>query len=120
MNSADKVAGDGAAGPAERGVCLPTLGVKPGARLARAVRRADGAVLLPAGATLDADQLRRLVQRGIECVDVLQQETRDAARIEEDVAAAGRRIAHLFRGHGSVAREKLAAVIADYRRRVAS
>lgn len=120
MKSADKAAGRGMTGQAGRRVCLPILGVKPGARLAQAVRRPDGVVLLPAGAELDLDQLRRLIQRGIECVHVLQQETRDAATIEQDVNAAARRTAHLFRGHGSAAREKLAAVIAEYRRQAAS
>lgn len=120
MSSADKAAAGGATDPLERSVCLPTLGVKPGARLAQAVRRADGAVLLPAGAELDIEQLRRLIQRGIDCVHVLQKETRDAAQIEQDVAAAARRTAHLFRGHGSEAREKLAAVMAEYWRRAAS
>ena len=120
MNSADKDFCDGATVRVERSVCLPTLGVRPGARLAQAVRRADGAVLLPAGAELDIDQLRRLMQRGIECVYVLQAETRDAAQIEQDLAAAALRTAHLFRGEGGAARQKLAAVIAGYRRQAVS
>ena len=105
---------------AERTVCVSTLGLKPGARLAQAVRRADGGMLLPAGTELDIDNLRQLVQRGIECVHVLQQETRDAGQIERDVAAAAERVAHLFRGQSSPARDDLAAAIADYRRRAAS
>lgn len=105
---------------ADRTVRVSTLGLEPGARLACAVRRADGALLLPAGTEVDVDQLRQLIQRGIECVDVLQEETRDAAQIEQDIAAAAARVAHLFRGEGSAAREELATVIADYRRRAAS
>lgn len=105
---------------AERTVCISTLGIKPGARLAQAVRRPDGGLLLAAETELDIDQIRQLVQRGIEHVYVLQEETRDAAQIERDVAAAAERVAHLFRGRSSDARNELAAVVADYRRRAAS
>lgn len=105
---------------AERTVCIATLGLKPGARLAHAVRRGDGALLLSAGTEVDVDQLRQLIQRGIECVDVLQEETRDEAQIERDVTAAAARVGWLFRGNGSAAREELGLVIADYRRRAAS
>jgi hypothetical protein len=51
---------------------------------------------------------------------VLQEETRDADQIERDVAAAVERVARLFRGQSSDARNELAAVITDYRRRAAS
>ncbi|MBP9227168.1 MAG: hypothetical protein IT510_04135 [Sulfuritalea sp.] len=112
--------GDGTPAPAERDVCIPILNLVPGMRLAQSVRRADGAVLLPAGSELGADQLRRLIQRGIECVHVLQRESRDAVRIEHDVAAAAARVAHLFRGDGSAARRNLGAAIAAYRQRAAS
>ncbi|MEI8163499.1 MAG: hypothetical protein WCI19_10220 [Betaproteobacteria bacterium] len=105
---------------ADRSVCVSTLSLKPGARLAQAVRRADGGLLLAAGTELDIDHLRQLVQRGIECVHVLQQETRDAEQIGRDVAAAAARVAHLFRGESGAARDELAAVVADYRRRAAS
>ena len=105
---------------ADRTVCISTLGLKPGARLAQAIRRTDGGVLLPAGAEIDADRIRQLIQRGIECVYVLQAETRDAAQIERDMAAAAERVAHLFRGKSSDARDALAAAISDYRRHAAS
>lgn len=104
----------------DRTVCISTLSLKPGARLAYAVRRADGAELMPAGTQVDIDQLRQLIQRGIECVDVLEEETRDAAQIERDVAAATERVAHLFRGKSNAARDELAAVIAEFRRKAAS
>lgn len=104
----------------ERTVCVATLGLKPGMRLAQAVRRPDGALLLPAGAEIDIDQLRQLVQRGIEFVHVAQEETRSAAQIEQDVAEAEERVAHLFRGKSGDARRELAATIADYRRRAAA
>lgn len=105
---------------ADRTVCVSTLGLKPGARLAQAVRRADGGMLLAAGTELDIDNLRQLLQRGIECVHVLQHETRSAEQIAHDVAAAEVRVAHLFRGPGGAARDELAAAVADYRRRAAS
>lgn len=104
----------------ERTVCIATLALKPGAKLAQAVRRADGALLLPAGSEVDGDQLRQMVERGIECVHVLQEETRDAAQIEHEVAAAVARVAQLFRGTTGDARQQLAAVVADYRRQEAS
>lgn len=104
----------------DRVVCMSTLAVAPGARLAQAVRRADGGLLLAAGTEIEADHLRQLVQRGIDCVYVLQEETREAEQIEHDVAQAAARVAHLFRGAGGASRDDLAAVVADYRRRVAS
>lgn len=105
---------------AERTVCIATLALKPGAKLAQAVRRADGALLLPEGAEIDVDQLRHLVQRGVEFVHVLREETRTAAQIEDDAAAAMERLAYLFRGKTNDSRNELAAVVADYRRREAS
>jgi hypothetical protein len=105
---------------ADRTVCVSTLGLKPGARLAQAVRRADGGLLLAAGTELDIDNLRQLLQRGIECVHVLQQETRNAEQIAHDVAVAEGRVAHLFRGASGEARDELAAAVTDYRRRAAS
>ena len=105
---------------ADRTVCVSTLGLKPGARLAQAVRRADGGLLLAAGTELDIDNLRQLLQRGIECVHVLQHETRSAEQIEHDVTAAESRVAHLFRGASGAARGELAAAVTDYRRRAAS
>lgn len=104
----------------DRTVCIASLSLKPGARLAYDVRRADGAVLMRAGTQIDADQLRQLIQRGIECVEVLEQETRDAAQIERDVAAAAERVAHLFRGNSNAARDELAGVIGEYRRKAVS
>jgi hypothetical protein len=65
---------------------------------------------------IDVDQLRHLIQRGIECVHVLREETRDPGQIERDVAAAAARAARLFRGGSSAARDELGVVIADYRR----
>lgn len=104
----------------DRTVCVSTLAVTPPARLARAVRRADGAVLLPEGTDLDVDQLRQLIQRGIEAVYLLQEETRDAAQIERDVAQAEARVVNKFRGQSNAARDELAAAILDYRRREAA
>lgn len=105
---------------AERSICMSTLAATPGQRLALPVRRADGEVLLPAGTELEVDHLRNLIQRGIDCIYVAQEETRDAEQIERDIAAAAARVAHLFRGPGSAAREELAEAVADYRRRAAS
>lgn len=105
---------------ADRTVCIPTLGLQPGQRLAQAVRRAGGGLLLPAGIEIDLEQIRQLLQRGIEFVYVLEDDTRDAAQIERDIAAAATRVSFLFRGQGSAARQTLASAIADYRRQAAS
>lgn len=104
----------------EREVCVATQALSPGARLAQPVRRAGGAVLLHAGAVIDVDQLRLLIQRGIDSVYVRQEETRDAEQIERDIAVAKARVTHLFRGDGSAARQALGVAIADYRRQGAS
>jgi hypothetical protein len=105
---------------ADRTVCVSILSLKPGARLAQDVRRADGGLLLSAGTEIDVDNLQQLIQRGFEVVHVLQEETRDAAQIERDVAAAVERVARLFRGESSDARNELATAVTDYRRRAAS
>lgn len=105
---------------ADRVVCVSTLALGPGVRLAQSVSRADGAVLLHAGAEIDVDQLRLLVQRGIDSVYVLREETRDPEQIESDVAAAAARVEFLFRGEGSTARQALAATLAGYRRKAAA
>lgn len=117
---ADAAPASGVPLPAEREVCVPALSLVPGTRLARPVRRADGAILVSAGSELDADQLRRLIQRGVEFVHVMQKETRDAAQVELEVAAAAARVAHLFRGDGSAARKNLGAAIMAYRRQAAT
>jgi hypothetical protein len=104
----------------DRLACVSILGLKPGAVLARAVLRPDGVVLLPAGQALDIDLLRQLGRRGIECVHVLLEETRDPMQIERDVALSVTRVAFLFRGPGSPARDELASAITSYRRQQVS
>lgn len=97
-------------------VCLTPLRVKAGATLARAVQRADGKLLLPAGSELDADQLNHLNQRGIEFVYVEVDDERDEASIARDIATAEAHVNHLFRGETSEAREELKATMLAYRR----
>lgn len=104
----------------DRVVCVSTLALSPGVRLAQSVRRADGAVLLHVGAEVDIDQLRLLIQRGIDSVYVFREETRAPEQIESDVASAVARVAFLFRGEGGNARKTLAAVVENYRRQGAS
>ncbi len=82
----------------ERNVCLSILRLQPGMRLARAVMRPDGAVLMPAGAEIDESALKQLPQRGIEFVFVVEADTRDAETIARDVAAAEERVNFIFRG----------------------
>ena len=83
--------------PTERIVCLPPHRLAAGMRVARAVLRADGGVLMPEGTTLDDDELGRLVQRGVEFVFVAVPETRDAQTIADEEAATLARLAHIFR-----------------------
>ncbi|MCF8178776.1 MAG: hypothetical protein K9J74_09735 [Sulfuritalea sp.] len=104
----------------DREVCIATQALAAGARLAKPVSRANGAVLLHAGAVNDADQLRLLIQRGIDSVYVLQEDLRDEEETHRDVGNALGRVAHLFRGEGSAARQALAETIADYRRQSVS
>lgn len=104
----------------DRVVCVATQALGAGARLARPVSRANGAVLLHAGAVIDTDQLRLLIQRGIDSVYVLQEDPRDEVQILRDLGAALERVAHLFRGEGSAARQALAETIAEYRRQSVS
>ena len=84
--------------------------------LAAAVLDHDHHTLLAVGTVLDADTLDRLSQRGIESLAVLLLDTRDPATIEQEVRSAESRVATIFRGDGSPAREALHAEILRYRR----
>lgn len=105
----------------ERTVCLSILRLQPGMRLARAVMRPDGVVLMPAGAEIDEASLKQLPQRGVEFVFVVEPDDRDAATIERDVAAAEERVNYIFRGSNSDAgmgemRDDLRAALLSYRK----
>lgn len=100
----------------QKEICLTPQRVVPGARLARAAKRADGNLLLTAGTELDRDHLAQLVERGIEFVYIEAHDTRDEATISADVAAATERVDRLFLGSGSESRTALHKAIARYRR----
>ena len=99
-----------------RALCLSPGRVAPGMTLARAVTDREGNTLLAAGAVLDSAMLDRLIRRGVEAMAVLVADTRDADAIASELAAAEARVAYIFRGQGSAARQALHAAILDYRR----
>lgn len=104
----------------ERTVCKSPLLTSPGMRLARPVLRADGGVLLTAGTVLDGEQIQHLMQRHVDFVYVLEEETRDASTIEREIAAATARVEHIFRGESGESRNELRAAVTAYRRQAAS
>ena len=88
----------------------------PGMTLARPVLDKDGHTLISAGTTLDSDMLERLVRRGVEAIAILTPDTRDPATIAEEVSLAEGRVAAIFRGTGSPARNELQEAVLAYRR----
>lgn len=96
-------------------VCLPIARLQSGMRVARAVLRPDGAVLLSSGTEIDEDELAHLHQRGVDTVFVEIPDPRDA---QERVAAAAvieQRVARIFRGASSEARDDLKAAVRAFR-----
>lgn len=98
-----------------RTIFLPPGRVAPGMTLATTVLDKDGHALLAANTILDDGMLDRLSRRGIEAIAVLLLDTRDAAGIEQDVRNAETRVARIFRGTGSPARDELHSAVLHYR-----
>lgn len=102
-----------------KAVCLTPERVTPGSRLARAVARADGHVLLAQGTELDREQLAHLWERGVEYVYIEVDDPRDGAARAADLEAADARVAELFRGPGGEARDALRRAVLAHRQREA-
>ena len=96
-------------------VCLAPGRVAPGMTLASAITAHDGHTLLVSGTMLDSEMLDRLIRRGVETVSVLILDTRDDETITMELHAARSRVEHIFRGHGSPAREALHNAILNFR-----
>lgn len=102
-----------------KAACLTPERVAPGARLARAVTRADGHILLAPGTELDHERIAQLWERGIEFVYVEVEDRRDDAARAADLSAAEGRVAELFRGPAGEAREALRHAVLAHRRQEA-
>lgn len=100
-------------------VCLPPGQLQPGMIVATQVSRGQGAVLIAAGATLDASMLEKLKRRGVETLSVVVPDPRDEATIAHEVEDAIARIEFIFRGQGSPARDSLKEALTSYRRKQA-
>ena len=98
-----------------RTLCLAPGRVTPGMTLAKAATNRDGQALLAAGTVLDAEMLDRLIRRSVEAVSVLAPDTRDEETIADELHAAEARVAHIFRGQGSPAKEALQAAVLNFR-----
>jgi hypothetical protein len=100
-----------------RVVCLAAQRLQPGMRLAKSVLRADGVVLLKAGAELDETELSHMHQRGVEFAYVEVPETRDAVAVEAEVKAMQDRLEYIFRPttEDTDARHELKLAVMAYR-----
>lgn len=98
-----------------RTITLAPGRVAPGMALAGNVVDKDGNALLTTGTVLDTGTLDRLSRRGIEAIEVLLLDTRDAETIAQEVERAEARVALIFRGAGSPARTQLQASMLRYR-----
>lgn len=99
-----------------RNVCLAPSRATPGMTLTSPVNGRDGVPLLAAGTTIDGDTIERLIRRGIETIWVEIPDERDEQTIVMEMQAAEHRIATIFRGRGSPAREALREAVIRYRR----
>ena len=98
-----------------RTICISPGCIAPGMTLAKAITDRDGNVLLAAETELDLGMLDRLTRRGVETVSVRVQDTRDEETIAEELRTAEARVATIFRGGGSAAREALHEAILKFR-----
>lgn len=85
-----------------------------------AIHGRNGEELLPQGTVLDRGLIESIVRRGLGRVHILVVDDRTAERILDDVAMAEKRVLHIFRGGGSVARDELYRAVAAFRLRQAS
>ncbi len=100
-------------------ICLAPGRVAPGMTLAAPATDHEGRVLLAAGTVLDTATLDRLSRRGIEALSVLLLDTRDAETVARELQIAEARVATIFRGAGSSARDELHEAILAYRQECA-
>lgn len=88
----------------------------PGMRLATDVRDAHGAILLAAGSELSESLLASLRRRGIEQVNVAEEESLTAEELEARREVIRIRLAHLFRRAGEAEADCLLfEAMLDYR-----
>ena len=99
-----------------RNVCLAPSRATPGMTLTSPVNGRDGLPLLAAGTTIDGDMIERLIRRGVETIWVQMPDERDERAVAMELEAAEQRIAAIFRGRGSPAREALREAVIRYRR----
>lgn len=96
-------------------VCLAPGRVTSGMTLAAAAQDRAQRTLLSAGTVLDGAMLERLCQRGVETITLSVPDHRDAATIARELGEAETRVALIFRGEGSPARDELHSAILRYR-----
>ena len=87
----------------------------PGMTLAKAISDREGHALLAAGTVLSSEILDRLIRRGVPTLCALVLDARDDETIASELSTATTRVATIFRGHGSPARDELRAAILNYR-----
>ena len=100
----------------QRILCLAPGRAAPGMTLARDLPDREGKPLLAAGTVLDVAMLDRLIRRGVTTVTVLVADTRDAETLASEREAFEKRIAHIFRGTSSPARDDLRSAVLAFRR----
>lgn len=93
---------------------LPTHAC-PGMQLIQPVRLRDGRVLLAAGIALNETHIQRLVERGVEYIEVAVKDDRNPEQLETALREARDRVNFIFRGGGSYAHTALRETIMSYR-----
>lgn len=102
-----------------RRIFLPVLEARAGLHLAAEVRNpVGGAVLLPAGTELTDESLAGLRRRGIDVIAADVPDSRSEAEIDQEIARAEARIAHLFHRHqDNPGLQELMQLVLEYRRK---
>ncbi len=87
----------------------------PGMQLIQPVRLRDGRVLLASGVDLNDTHIQRLIERGVEYIEVAVKDDRTAEQLEMALRAARDRVNYIFRGGGSYAHSALRETLMSYR-----
>ncbi len=99
----------------QRILCLAPGRATPGMTLARAIPDRDGKPLLAEETVLDVTMLDRLIRRGVRTITVRVPDTRNSETIAKERQVLETRIAHIFRGASTPARDALRDAVLAYR-----
>jgi hypothetical protein len=99
----------------QRIMCLAPGRASPGMVLAKPVYDRKGSILLTAETVLDSAMFEQMIRRGVKTISVRVPDLRDEEAIARELDSIHARIDTIFRGPGSVAKNRLRDIVLDYR-----